>query len=94
MGRPLLAGLMIAVAMASHGAPAGAHEAREGGHAAVSAAAAPVAAADSYQMSEDASLTVQTPGVLSNDSDADGDPDAPCGQRRRRPHPTAAGSTP
>ena len=35
---------------------------------------APVAIAESYIATEDASLTVGAPGVLSNDTDADGDP--------------------
>ncbi len=34
----------------------------------------PVAANDSYSTTEDQSLTVAAPGVLANDSDADGDP--------------------
>ncbi len=34
---------------------------------------APVAVADSYGMNEDATLTIAAPGVLTNDSDADGD---------------------
>ena len=34
----------------------------------------PVAAADAYATSEDAPLTVSAPGVLANDTDADGDP--------------------
>jgi hypothetical protein len=34
---------------------------------------APVAAGDSYEVEQDASLSVPTPGVLGNDSDADGD---------------------
>ena len=35
---------------------------------------APVAVDDNYAVDEDGALTVATPGVLSNDSDADGDP--------------------
>jgi len=35
---------------------------------------APVAVADSYNVDEDQTLTVNTPGVLTNDSDNDGDP--------------------
>jgi VCBS repeat-containing protein len=34
---------------------------------------APVAVADSYNVNEDVTLTVAVPGVLGNDSDADGD---------------------
>ena len=36
--------------------------------------AAPVAADDAYTVAEDAVLTVAAPGVLGNDTDADGDP--------------------
>lgn len=39
-----------------------------------SASNPPVAANDSYSVAEDNVLTVASPGVLSNDSDADGDP--------------------
>ena len=35
---------------------------------------APVAAADEYAVNEDETLTVDLPGVLANDTDADGDP--------------------
>ena len=34
----------------------------------------PVAANDSYSTNEDTTLTVTAPGVLANDTDADGDP--------------------
>ena len=36
--------------------------------------AVPVAADDSYATAEDAALTIAAPGVLANDTDADGDP--------------------
>ena len=35
---------------------------------------APVAADDTYTAAEDTTLTVAAPGVLGNDTDADGDP--------------------
>ncbi len=35
---------------------------------------APVAAADAYSIGEDGALTVNAPGLLANDTDADGDP--------------------
>ncbi len=35
---------------------------------------APIAVSDSYSVDEDTALVVTLPGVLSNDSDADGDP--------------------
>ena len=35
---------------------------------------APVAVDDAYSVDEDGTLNVQTPGILANDSDADGDP--------------------